>query len=197
MALSQNLCIEIIKVGGILMTWRIISGFSKYETNEEGQIRNRTTEHIMTQRINNSGYKVVAVRDDDGRRRWVQVSRMVGTAWIPNPNNLPEIDHLDGNPLNNALNNLEWVSKEENVLRKKKIHKKGVSRRVRPVAQYDLSGNLIKVYPSMKDAERETGIRNQCISRVVRGEYGRKTTGGYVWRYWDEENISGFSGFGA
>ncbi len=165
--------------------WKTVKDFSKYEVNEEGIIRNKKTKYVLSQKPNNSGYPLVHLSDENNKDRTLQVSRVVATTWLPNPDNLPEIDHLDRNPLNNTVSNLEWVSKEENIRRKgKKI--RGVKRNVRPVAQYDLDGNLIAVYENMAEAQRQTGISNKCISRVVRGEYGRITTGGYKWGYYNE-----------
>ena len=165
--------------------WKTVKGFSKYEVNEEGIIRNKKTQRIKSIRPNNSGYYIVSLSKDDKGVKTLLVSRVVATTWLPNPDNLPQVDHLDRNPANNAVSNLEWVSKEENIRRKPKSIR-SVKKKVRPIAQYDLKGNLIAVYPSIMEASRQTGISDRCIGRVVRGEYGRITTGGYKWGYYNE-----------
>ena len=185
LGLSQNSKLKQTKNGGKLIMWKTVKGFSKYEVNEDGVIRNKKTGHILSVNPNNSGYPLVNLFLDGKGRKTVQVSKIVANTWLENPNNYPEIDHLDKNPANNAVSNLEWVSTEENIRRKSKTIR-SVQRRVRPVAQYDKQGNFIAAYPNMAEAESQTGISNKMISRVVRHEYGRNTTGGYIWRYYDE-----------
>ena len=92
-----------------------ITILSKYEidefsniTNTQGKILKLTT-HCQTGRFQISLYC------DDGLRRSFYVHRLVAMAFIPNPENKPEINHIDGNPKNNSIDNLEWCDRFENM----------------------------------------------------------------------------------
>lgn len=111
--------------------------------------------------------------------------RLVGIAFIPNPKNLPCINHKDCNRQNNSVENLEWVSYLQNNTwadRIKKTREKCVNnpKNSKCVAQY-LKGKLIAVYPSTAEAERQTGINQGNISLCCLGK--RNTAGGFEWKY--------------
>lgn len=93
------------------------------------------------------------------------VHRLVAEAYLPNPNNLPEINHRDECKEHNYLNNLEWSSRESNCnygTRNERIGK--------AVAQYDKEGNFIAEFVSISEASRQTGVNLNCISNCCRGK---------------------------
>lgn len=108
----------------------------------------------------------------DGQRKSYSVHRLVANAFLPNPENLPEINHKDENPLNNKVENLEWCSRQYNIDYSKS----------RPVAQIE-DGKVIAVFKSIKEAGRQTGIKRTGINNVVCGI--AKTAGGFNWKYCD------------
>lgn len=101
-----------------------------------------------------------------------------------------EIDHIDGNPSNNVLQNLRIVTHKENMNNPNTIKRfsesnkgKGVinnQKTSKPVVQYSLNGDIIGVYPSLNEAYRKTGIDKSSISDCCRGKL--KTAGEFVWR---------------
>jgi hypothetical protein len=93
-----------------------IYGFSRYEINRFGVIRNTLTNREISVNVNDYGYIRASLYDDDGRRRTPTVHRLIGNAFIPNPNNLETINHKDGNKLNNSIDNLEWMSRSDNLI---------------------------------------------------------------------------------
>lgn len=106
---------------------------------------------------------------------------MVAEAFLPNPTNLPEVNHKDENSANNCLDNVEWCTSQYNDLYGN--HRKNLSRQV---IMYDLQMNYIDEFESGADAERQTGARG--VLAVCSGK--RHTAGGYIWRYKQEINQS-------
>lgn len=91
-------------------------GGYKYTIFEDGRIYSQTGK-LLKQRPNSDGYAVVTMGNKKVQRTVKHVHRMVAELFIPNPNNLSDVDHLDGNRMNPRKDNLEWTSHEENVRR--------------------------------------------------------------------------------
>ena len=98
------------------------------------------------------------------------VHRLVAEAFLPNPDNLPEVNHKDENRLNNHVENLEWCTREYNA---------GYSKN-KAVLQF-CDGEQIAEYKSIKVASQQTGISRNCISNALRGR--AMSAGGYQWYY--------------
>src|SRR5690606_3541376 len=64
---------------------------------------------------NTRKYKAVYLKDDQDNQRWYAIHRLVAMAYVPNPNNKPEVDHIDNDPDNNHYTNLQWVTHQENI----------------------------------------------------------------------------------
>lgn len=124
----------------------------------------------------------------------IYIHRLIAEAFIPNPNNHPIVNHIDGNALNNMADNLEWCTIEHNVrhafenglikIRKgTKSHMYGKSGSLSPnskkVNQYTKEGIFIKTWESINLAEKTLNIKN--ISTCCQNK--RKTSGGYIWKY--------------
>lgn len=135
------------------------------------------------------GYKIVYLSVSPNKRLIKKVHRLVAEAFIPNPNNLPQVNHKDENRLNNSVQNLEWCDSHYNNnygTRKDKLRKISGIR----IAQYDLTGNLIKIWDSISQASKSFGAKTtSCIRRVCKKEPGRNTYKGFVWRYVDKKVI--------
>lgn len=98
------------------------------------------------------------------------VHRLVAKAFIPNPNDLPEVNHKDENPLNCKASNLEWCDRQYNIEYSK----------AKRVAQY-FDGEKIAEYKSAVFASKMTGISRTSICNVLNG--WTKTAGGYEWKF--------------
>lgn len=127
-----------------------------------------------------TGYPAVHL-SKDGQKKGFLVHRLVATAFIPNPNNLPEVNHKDESRTNNIVDNLEWCTVLENNVYGTKIERQTAKIR-KPVLQYDLSGNFIKEWQSAVAAERE--IAGKFTSAIMKCASGtNKTAYGYIWQY--------------
>lgn len=85
-----------------------------YQISNMGRIRNTKTNHILKTTLTGSGY-LGCVISLNGTKKCIKVHRAVAQAFIPNPNNLPQVNHIDGCKTNNVWTNLEWVTNQENV----------------------------------------------------------------------------------
>lgn len=143
--------------------------------------------------INKYGYVEYILRDSSNKRKHIQSHRIVASLYIPNPYNKPQVNHIDGNKLNNHISNLEWCTASENEkhsfsVLNKKVWNKGLELpsgedykgTIRPVESYTLEGVFIKQYFNPTMAESEGYCRKQ-ISAVCKGS--QKTHKGLIWKY--------------
>lgn len=116
--------------------WTGITGYhSRYLVGERGRVLSlvRRTENgkifyrdraRFVMPILSGGYLQVMLCNEDGKRIW-RINRLVATVFLPNPDNLPEVNHLDGDPLNNHVNNLEWCTRSQNMKHLYSVLKRG------------------------------------------------------------------------
>lgn len=156
-----------------------IIGFSQYKISTDGQIVN-SKGHILSQSIGNNGYYRVHLCKN-GRAKWYSVHKLVAETFIPNPLHLPEVNHKDENKLNNEISNLEWCNSKYNRnygTRNKRISKAKTNNNLsQPVKCVETN----VIYPSIMEAQRQTGVFNTAIGKVCKGD--RKTAGHYHWVY--------------
>lgn len=91
-----------------------IEKFPNYTINTDGVVVNKVTGHIKSIHIGKNGYKVVSLYNK-GETKDCLLHRLLALAFIPNPENKPQVNHIDGVKTNNALANLEWVTQSENI----------------------------------------------------------------------------------
>ena len=157
----------------------------RYEVGKDGSVWSLNY-HLTGQRkqlrlaSNKYGYLFVGLCKD-GKMKNYKVHRLILDAYIPKPSAGLEVMHLDSNPANNYIGNLAWGSHKENM---NDPHRKALQSLVQ-TNHPNLSIPVVCVetgeqYPSVKEAERQTGIGNSSISKCLNGKH--KTAGGYHWR---------------
>ena len=141
-------------------------------------------EKILKPFKNPKGYQLVKLYKNK-HKCTKKIHRLVAEAFIPNKNNLPQVNHIDGNKMNNNVNNLEWCTNKENQihawennLQKRKFGKE--NKFSKKVIQYDLKMNFIKIWDSIEEARKTLHISN--ISSVC--NHRRNKAGNYIWRYY-------------
>lgn len=171
-----------------LEIWKPVVGYEEYyEVSNFGRVRSldRWVKHrhkdckafkkgkMLNEKDNGHGYKAVHLTVNRITKDYY-IHRLVAMAFLPNPNNLPEVNHKDDNPANNCLDNLEWCTAQYND--KYGIHKYASSKET---FMFTINGNYIDCFVSCTEAERITGAKG--VSAVCSGR--RKSAGGYIWRY--------------
>lgn len=135
-------------------------------------------EKILKQGKTNKGYCFVILCKNSTKNN-VLVHRVVAKAFIPNPNNLPEINHKSENKAENFVENIEWCSKKYNCnyghRNRKKIHT------MRHLIQMDLSCNEIMIWFSCAACQKETGFDSAFLRKAANGQ--TPTAYGFKWRY--------------
>lgn len=153
-----------------------------YQVSNLGRIKslqNYRKNNILKPKMK-KGYYQVGLRKNN-KRKWYSVHRLVAQTFLPNENNLPQVNHRDENKLNNNVSNLEWCNASYNNCYGTRI-KRVKEKTSKKVLQYDLKGNFIKEYNSLRQATEENNIKSiSNISLCCNGKY--KQAGGYIWKY--------------
>lgn len=144
----------------------------------------RAKEKMLKPEINHRGYCRVVLCKQSVQKRYF-VHRLV---WIAFNGQIPEgyeINHLNEVKSNNRLENLNLITHKENINYgtgiERRAKKQINGKKSKAVLQFDLNDNFIKEYPSIRQAERETGFAIQNVINCCKGKY--KTAYGYKWKY--------------
>ncbi len=182
-----------------LEVWKPIPNYEEYEVSNLGRVKRlaydkpvcgggaqHCNERILLPQRRRFNYQAVALSKND-KVKFFLVHRLVAIVFIPNPNNLPQVNHKDEDPSNNCVGNLEWCDQKYNSnygTSKERISlklKNGVLSK--PVQQYTIEAQFIKEYPSANEASRELGLAVSGIVNCCNGSKKYTTCGGFIWKY--------------
>ena len=167
------------------MNWKPVTGFEEhYLVSDSGQVWSLRRHKALRPNIDRYGYEVVGL-SLNGKVHHRTVHRLVAQAFLPNPHNLPTVNHINEVKTDNRATNLEWMSVADNDNHGTRNEKMADTKCKLPVEQVFPDGTTAR-YKGVKDASRQTGINRCCIALCCKNI--RLTAGGYEWRYVNETN---------
>lgn len=171
--------------------WKDIIGYEGlYQVSNLGRVKSceRYVNHYLGKRIvkekflkqtNNNNYYTITIAFQNSRKT-IRVHRLVSLHFNETKYNYLEVNHIDGNSLNNNFNNLEWCNRSQN---QKHAYDLGLQKPYNEISilMIDNFGNIITTFKSIKEAENKTGLCHSNISKVCNGK--RNHVGGFVFKY--------------
>ena len=178
-----------------------IKGFEDYQITDDGRVWNKKTNKWMKTRLNKNGYPRISFHKGD-KVITLMIHQLVARHFVPNPDNLPVINHKDENPMNNIAENLEWCSvaynntygtriermRQSTTGQKRPMTSVKMKNRIdesTPVCQYTTDGVFVAEFPSFGEVSRQFGVTKQTIFNCCNGI--SKTSCGYVWKYKNDQ----------
>ena len=142
--------------------WKFVYGYPHLIVSNTGKVRSLLLDREIRPFVSNRGYLRVALCKDK-TTKFAHVHRLVAEAFVPNPNGYDTVDHIDGNKLNNNADNLQWLSRGDNIRKAGGKWNQGAI----PIVCIETG----KVYHSIREASKELDIEASIISAIAKGEY--------------------------
>ena len=167
------------------MEWKDIDRYEGlYQVSDTGEIRSLKTGKILKQEKSKCGYFRVTLYKNHKHTHY-SVHRLVAEAFIPNPLNLPQINHKSEDKRDNRVETLEWCDCTYNnnygTRHERCVEKTTNGKLSKPTLQFSLDGEFIREWPSIKEIERKTGYFKSNISACCLGK--SKSSYGYIWKF--------------
>ena len=156
-----------------------INGAEQYSVSRDGTVVKLSNGKAMAQYTDKDGYLYVFLTVNKKRNKY-RVHRLVAKAFIPNPENKPQVNHKSGVKTDNSIGNLEWVTTSENQYHSRYVLGNVTGFRDKAV----ICKETQKRYKTTRDAWRATGINYCHISECASNK--RKSAGGFQWEYTEE-----------
>lgn len=181
-----------------------VPDYPDYTIETDGKVYSKIRNRWLKATLGNNGYYGIELRNNKGHKR-LSIHRLVALTYIPNPKNLPFVNHKDEVKTNNNVNNLEWCTHKYNITygsiqERRKLHtdysklsykenaiKNGKSV-CRAVSRFTKEGNYLDSFESARDAARQLSLTSNHITECCNKK--RKSSNGFIWRYEGGNDLS-------
>lgn len=164
------------------LRYKKLKGFKRYLVFENGEVVDNVDNKVIKKNLDLTYFKVTLL-NDNGRNISFFLHKIIASLYCENPENKKQVNHIDGNKLNNNFTNLEWCTQSENMRHSLRIGLK----KSKGVRQYDKNHSLIREFNTLNEAADAVGIDKAAISRCCLRN--QKTCLNYVWRYKNDDEI--------
>ena len=142
-----------------------LKGFENYYIDKEGNIYTKDKKLMTGKFVDNTGYYQIVLRKN-GKRSYQRLHRLIAKQFIDNPNNLPQVNHKDGNKLNNSLDNLEWISNSDNTKHGYDNNLYHNKKQIKIIAINKISKEKF-IFPSIRKCSEELKINRKTLSSIL------------------------------
>ena len=158
---------------------------NEYGINICGDIFGYKRKRVLKQKLNKCGYSTIKLCKKN-KLYYFMVHRLVAQTFIPNPDNLSQVNHVDGNKKNNNVENLEWCNQSENMLH---AYRLGLEKkRCKKICQCDDNYNILRIFDSIKDASKYFGLKRNSTHLVNACKYKKKYKN-FFWKFYQESDF--------
>lgn len=163
------------------MRWALIPGYAgRYEVSDSGEVRNLERNKRLKPHNTGKGYQQVVLQMN-GARSYTSIHRLVASAFIPNPEGLPQVNHKNGDKADNRVANLEWCTMSENLRHRHQVLKQPGNR-----SKKVLCTNTGETFPSVKTAAAVTGDSRAGILRCCHGQQNKTRKHKYHFKFMED-----------
>ena len=160
--------------------WKDIEGYEGlYQVSSFGRVKTLYTGKILKCRKDSRGYLMVNLSKDNIKTT-KRIHRLVAEAFIPNPENKPQVNHIDEDKTNNVASNLEWMTAKENTNHGTRNERASKSRSI-PIIATNIKTGESREFNSTKECGKQLGLHKGSICSVLKGR--QKQTKGYIFKY--------------